>query len=529
MAGGDDLIIAGWRHDGAGRRMLRAVTEDGALAGDTVRIGDRVRAADGVEEFVIDGGIVTSAHVPRAPQLDGAVGNDVTDDTAAILASLNAVGAGGHVYGPAARYRIGDLVVPSEGQTFEGAQFGLDGVGAAVGTVLRAKTGAVYLLKIQGKRWTNLRGLTLDGTSPAGVMRTSKGLLLESSASFSTQGTGLTDVTAWRCLTGMEILNTGLTQADTNTLIRFKAMECGKGLRLATPNSQETVLINADFSSNLVENIEIAAGALTMLGGHVQGVRGVTAPAGIKFTAFQNILWVNLRDVIFEGQNTDIDGAAAWPEDGVVCEHVVLQGDVANVVMGAANGVFVARNCRFNIGGGVGPGGGKIKMNATGCSVTIESSNAGWPDIECNATGCSVLLINQRVAPTFSGSQTPEVTWIDNGKVSFGTAKDTNVYRGAANVLQSDDPIKTVGDNVWIANDAGGGLYFGVTPDTRLFRGSANVLKSLGQMWADLRTSATSVTTARTGGAAAALPANPVRYIAMLDEAGNRVYVPAYS
>lgn len=56
MAGANDLLLpGGWRHDQQGRRIIRAVTEDTALAGEIVRVGDRVRGTDGVEEVVLEG------------------------------------------------------------------------------------------------------------------------------------------------------------------------------------------------------------------------------------------------------------------------------------------------------------------------------------------------------------------------------------------------------------------------------------------------------------------------------------------
>jgi len=71
------------------------------------------------------------------------------------------------------------------------------------------------------------------------------------------------------------------------------------------------------------------------------------------------------------------------------------------------------------------------------------------------------------------------------------------------------------------------------TADLQQWQNSAGaVLASVtaaGVMVADPQTTVASVTTARTGGAAATLPAAPVKYVALRDETGARVYVPAYS
>lgn len=83
-----------------------------------------------------------------------------------------------------------------------------------------------------------------------------------------------------------------------------------------------------------------------------------------------------------------------------------------------------------------------------------------------------------------------------------------------------------------IQPDATGGFQFGnvanASADNQTFVTTAT-LSSAGVFQADLKTAIASVTSARTGGAAAAIPANPVRYLALQDENGNRMYVPAYS
>jgi len=136
----------------------------------------------------------------------------------------------------------------------------------------------------------------------------------------------------------------------------------------------------------------------------------------------------------------------------------------------------------------------------------------------------------------------------NDGYLLFGpggsTVLDTNLYRGGAGRLQTDGSLYLLTASgylgIWQPGDAalrwnvrydgyvtwGSGSAGG---DTVLYRAAAGWLRTDGVFFGDLAVTAASVTTARTGGAAAALPAAPVRYIAMRDENFNRVYVPAYS
>ncbi len=54
MAGGNDLILGGARHDAQGRKIIRAASEDAPL-GASIRVGNAVRDPDGTEEVVIEG------------------------------------------------------------------------------------------------------------------------------------------------------------------------------------------------------------------------------------------------------------------------------------------------------------------------------------------------------------------------------------------------------------------------------------------------------------------------------------------
>jgi hypothetical protein len=160
----------------------------------------------------------------------------------------------------------------------------------------------------------------------------------------------------------------------------------------------------------------------------------------------------------------------------------------------------------------------------------------------------------------------PHFAFRNDGRMAWGlggtTAADTSLYRSAAGWLTTDGTLVVTGKTgynpglritgasgyehalqifkasadpspVLVIEAASAKLEWGpggsASIDTNLYRAAASVLQTDGVLIADHRTSIASVTTARTGGAAAALPAAPVRYLAVLDENGNRVYVPAYS
>ena len=132
-------------------------------------------------------------------------------------------------------------------------------------------------------------------------------------------------------------------------------------------------------------------------------------------------------------------------------------------------------------------------------------------------------------------------------------AADTSLYRSAANTLATAGAIQSpvtfqivgaasginayqiqqtgdTGNRYRVISDGTVSWGSGTGPvDTNLYRSAAGQLTIQNVLIVDLQTSVASVTTARTGGAAATLPAAPVKYLALRDETGARVYVPAYS
>lgn len=373
----------------------------------------------------------------------GAVGDGVTDDTAAVLAAVSHGATGSRSYGASGRYVVGDLLLPHEGLTLEGSGIGFDPVlGLSAGTTLKAREGATWVLKNLGKRYQCIRDMIIDGTAD-GVSRAASGLLTESTGVSTSQSHTLERVMFFRCLEGMRIGGGGLTQADKNTLQDCHFIECDVGLINSSPNGQETLLINPNFGSNYGEaNLLMSSGCLSQWGGQYQAGG---APVGIKFIGPDDggLGWVNLKDVIFEGPDIDIDGTAHWPYSGVLAEQVVFQGRTANVILGVPYSTFTGRHCRFNdLDLMPSTGGGKIRVDAENCTVVLESS--GWyaPTIEINAPGCTLLLIDMHPGPgpIFTGAfaTVAKVVWLDQDGLTLGVGREVDVSMPDLDNLKTD-------------------------------------------------------------------------------------------
>jgi hypothetical protein len=150
-----------------------------------------------------------------------------------------------------------------------------------------------------------------------------------------------------------------------------------------------------------------------------------------------------------------------------------------------------------------------------------------------NLAASGYVLVGAR-----AGDTNYRVELFNDGTLSWGpgnAAQDVDLYRSATDLLMSDDDLEVRGGSAYrirvgfVGGPNAPGLWIGAAYDTNLYRSAANTLKTDGVLIGDHQSSVASVTTARTGGAAAALPAAPVKYLALRDETGARVYVPAYS
>lgn len=263
-------------------------------------------------------------------------GGEAGDDTTKITSAL---AEGRTLYLPKGVYRALNLQPPGEGLTIQG-----EGRGLTDGTRIKALGGATdYAIKNQGKRFVTIANLIIDGNG-----RAVNGMLTGSSASATSQDQVWRDVMFYRCLTGLRIDGGGLTQADKNTLYNPLFVECSTGLLNASTNGQSTILINADFASIFDIGVRVSNGNLKMIGGMFQS----ESAAGKRCIVIDgaNVDVVDLDEVITEGVSHAIDGAAAWPRNGVIVRGgCVLQGTVSNVKM-PANALLDASNCVFNIG-----------------------------------------------------------------------------------------------------------------------------------------------------------------------------------
>jgi hypothetical protein len=365
-----------------------------------------------------------------------AAGDGTTDDSVVLTAFLAAVANApkGSGYLPHGTYVVGDVSMPGEGLTLFG-----DGIG----TVLKAKSGAAYILKNQGNRYQAFRDMVFDGNE-----RASKGVLTESSAGATSQNQVFERCRFYRCDVGLHIGNGGLTQADKNTLIGPQFIECNVPLLNESVNGQETILVNADFTATYDTSVKMAGGTLRIIGGQFQGGSGTK---GIDLIG-SGVDWISLEDVIFEGPATDINGAAFWPRDGVLARNTVFQGATANVNVGVANARMTAEACRFNKSG---IGSGEFNITATGFRLRLNQSDYAVPAFVGSQAAtkriyrdrfyensASVIVMDESpfdtgasgIYRTRQGSVNALIG-IDQPGLMMGTSLDAGIYRRAADVV----------------------------------------------------------------------------------------------
>lgn len=269
------------------------------------------------------------AHLPFNVKDYGATGDGSTDDTAAFNTWLTAA-SGKRGYIPDGTYRVGDLAVPATGTV-------IDGQGA--GAVLKAKTGASYVLKIEGIQECRLSNFTVDGNAKA-----SHGILIRGTATDASQTHTLDRVTTQNCNRGIDVDTNTVDQADKNTYIGCAFKDSTIGMRIAANNAQDQVVINANFATLTTAGIDIVGGALSMIGGQFQVTVG--ANKGIRFSG-ANIAWVTLDGVIFEGPAIDIDGSTNWPHR-MSARNCIFQGATNTILNSTSNSFLICEGCRYN-------------------------------------------------------------------------------------------------------------------------------------------------------------------------------------
>jgi hypothetical protein len=295
------------------------------VTGDQVNSTELNRIEQGIVSVESDVTVLRSS--PVNVKNYGAVLDGSTDDTAAFNAA-DAAGTG--IYIPAGTARLGDWTPPT-GASIEGAGRGT--------TVLKAKTAASYVMQLVALKRDGISNLTIDGNAKA-----SHGLLIKGSGAADSQHHMLDRVTAQNCNRGVDVDTAAVDQVDKNTYNHCSFLDNTTGLRVASSNAQEQVLINPDFATNLT-NIDISAGTLNIIGGQAQVDAG-TNSKGILFSG-PGVQWVSLDGFIFEGPDIDIDGTTYWP-DVLLLRNCILQGLTNTILCTANNAKTIAEGCRFN-------------------------------------------------------------------------------------------------------------------------------------------------------------------------------------
>jgi hypothetical protein len=272
-----------------------------------------------------------------------AAGDGVTDDTAAFVAARNSITAGANVisdmtngaglYVPPGTYVIGDLDISNTGQRI---------VGAGQASCLMAKSGAAYVLKMEGKRHCQIENIRIHGNGLA-----SKGVKLAGSAAVTSEQNMMRAVEFTQCSVGLDIVTATIDQSDKNTYMQLKFSGCTVGVSINAVNAQGQTFIGSTFDL-CGTSVDLTNGSFEMIGGQCQ-----TATTFIRLNAASGgtIQWVNLFNVITEGTGCDIDGSAAWPINGVMATHCVFGtnsgGSAVKMGISTPPSVFKAVMSRF--------------------------------------------------------------------------------------------------------------------------------------------------------------------------------------
>ncbi len=349
----------------------------------------------------------------------GAVGDDVTDDTAAFVAAdlaSEAVGGvgGGTLEVPAGVYRL-DNFTPVMSGAIQGA--------SQWATVLKAKAGAAAALTMSGLVHARVSDLCLDGNGKA-----SKGLVVQGSATTGSQGHTFRNVRFRNSTVGAHVATGMVDQVDKNLWENCWWSDNTTGLWVDSVDGQGQLILSGSFDTHTTA-IRLSHGGVTWIGGQVQA-----ATTGILIDGGGDIERLYLSGVIMEGEGVSIDASTAFPSNGLIdLSGCVLQGSTATVIMGMNGSILRATGCGFKNG----------NINATGNDVVfydmsnIFSLGAAW-----NPTG----LVCRRVKFDLDGIHF-NMPAAYKYALEFGgdgaAAMDTNLYWGGANILKTDDKFVT--------------------------------------------------------------------------------------
>jgi hypothetical protein len=228
--------------------------------------------------------IVTSSTV----KMFGAVGDGVTDDSAAFQAALNAAAAGGILFIPAGTYNIGAALLQATtgAVTFEGA-----GSGVTILNFSNATDGITFNLTPSAT--VHVRGMTIARTA-TGAAYANTGLTFSTAASQVARigNSTIDDVrlmgnavrtTAWA--TGINIFNTSLVGFDTVFILMPDANggNVGVGINLVGL-SNSSMLVDTTFNNVFTEGGGIGLHIDVYLQGvYVSNSRFIGCDYGIKW------------------------------------------------------------------------------------------------------------------------------------------------------------------------------------------------------------------------------------------------------
>jgi len=136
-------------------------------------------------------------------------------------------------------------------------------------------------------------------------------------------------------------------------------------------------------------------------------------------------------------------------------------------------------------------GSGNILLSATGQIIWAGDTNLYRSSAAMLKTDSDFVLGKALWANQGTGS---EVVVGSNGSATtsgiyFGSARDTNLYRSAADLLKTDDSFQVMFNLIAQTNlyvdygNAGNKILFGSAGDTNLYRQSAGVLKTDSSFW----------------------------------------------
>jgi hypothetical protein len=368
----------------------------------------------------------------------GAIGNDSTDDTAAIQAAINALpSAGGTVYFPPGTYRITAAITLRNALVLEGA-------GGSATVIHQVNTTA------HGLRGIDILGLTIQGLRVVGPTTGSgNGLYLTRTNNAATNYIQLTDV-IFRTWGGHGV---SISNAIVSTFTQARCEQNGgHGFYLYGESgvAGTSVALSGCYANN---NAGSGYRLDTMVYCSLSGC--ASEDNLIDYEA------INCQSVSFTGCGSENNGGTGWRINGghgvgLFSCWVYLNNGVGVQVTG--NSVAATIISLVDNSPGVGAtacisvtAGSKVAVFNTH-NTTANSFAVGTTQVFNDSAGGSVFTGQMYLEDTLS--VTGDATFLANAHVTgeLGIGSDTNLYRVSANNLATDDAL-TVGGTIFTYAD----------------------------------------------------------------------------